>query len=293
MIDLQLEHLRTLNAIATLGSFEAAAQELRVSQSAISQRMKALEKQLGRPVLWRNKPLRLTEPGEIVVRFARQIDLLTSELQSELQLETDTEPTIAIVVNADSLSTWALPALAELSSSHRLEVLREDQDHSLELLRSGKVVAAITSQAEPMPGCLSRRLGAMRYLPACTVEFAERWFPQGATPAVLAKAPLVVFDRKDDLQDRYLRRRTSARLDPPRNYIPSSHDFLRAVELGLGWGMLPEAQCEGALSSGRLTTLSDHHLDVQLYWQQWRLHSHALDAVAAGVIDAAAGLRLR
>ncbi|AJT40480.1 LysR family transcriptional regulator ArgP [Psychromicrobium lacuslunae] len=291
MLDLQFEQLRTLNAIATLGSFEAAALELRVSQSAVSQRMKALEKQLGRPVLWRNKPLRLTEPGEVVLRFARQLELLAVELQTELGFGQIVEPSIAIVVNADSLSTWALPALAELSSNHRLEVLREDQDHSLELLRSGKVVAAITSQAEPMPGCLSRRLGAMRYLPACTVEFAERWFLNGASPAALAEAPLVVFDRKDDLQDRYLRLRTAHRLEPPRNYIPSSHDFLRAVEWGLGWGMLPEAQCEEALRSGQLVTLSEHHLDVQLFWQQWRLHSKALDAVAAGVIEAAAGLR--
>ncbi|NYE96634.1 LysR family transcriptional regulator (chromosome initiation inhibitor) [Psychromicrobium silvestre] len=291
MLNVQLDQLRALNAIATHGSFEAAALELRVSQSAISQRMKALEKQLGRPVLWRNKPLRLTEPGEILLRFARQVELLGNEVLTELELEPGTEPALAVVVNADSLSTWALPALAELSSRQRLEILREDQDHSVELLREGRAVAAITSYAEPMPGCLSRRLGVMRYLPVCAPGFAAQWFDGGATVSALGLAPMVVFDRKDDLQDRYLRQRSAVPLEPPRNYIPSSHDFFRAVELGLGWGMLPEQQCLELLAGGSLQLLSEDHLDIQLYWQQWRLHSAALDAVAAGIITAAAELR--
>ena len=92
-----------------------------------------------------------------------------------------------------------------MADTVQLEILREDQDYSLELLRSGAAAAAITATAKAAPGCSSRRLGVMRYLPVCTPDFAARWFPAGRRRTTLAAAPVIVFDRKDELQDRYLR----------------------------------------------------------------------------------------
>jgi LysR family transcriptional regulator, chromosome initiation inhibitor len=174
----------------------------------------------------------------------------------------------------------------------QLEVLREDQDYSLDLLRSGAAAAAITTTAKPAPGCSSHRLGVMRYLPVCSPGFAARWFAPGVTPATLSAAPVLIYDRKDDLQDRYLRKISRKPLDPPRHYVPAAQEFGEAIRLGMGWGLMPELETGADLADGRLTALAPStHLDVPLHWQQWRYGSAALEAVAAAIQDAAHVLR--
>jgi LysR family transcriptional regulator (chromosome initiation inhibitor) len=185
-------------------------------------------------------------------------------------------------VNADSLATWVLPALAPLAGDYCFDLYREDQAYTSVLLREGTVMAAITAEAEPVPGCSSTRLGGMRYRPMCTPAFAARWFPGGVTDAELATAPVVVFDRKDDLQDAYLHQRIGGPASPPRHYVPASADFLAAVRLGLGWGMVPDLQRTG--SRDDLIELDPEGVtDTVLYWQQWRLRSPSLDRVARAV----------
>ena len=293
MIDIHPDQARTLAAIVAHGSFEAAASHLLVTASAVSQRVRALEVAVGRPVLTRTRPVGLTPSGQAVVRFARQLDMLSADLTEELQPGTqDASIRLTLVINSDSLHTWALPGLAAVAGKVQLEILREDQDYSLELLRTGAAAAAITTTAKAAPGCSSRRLGVMRYLPACTPDFAARWFPGGATADALAVAPVIVFDRKDDLQDRYLRGVSRKTLQPPRHYVPAAHEFGEAIRWGMGWGLLPEIEVSEELKRRTLVSLDPSgHVDVPLHWQQWRHGSAALDEVAAAVQAAARPLR--
>jgi LysR family transcriptional regulator (chromosome initiation inhibitor) len=292
MVTVRPEQALTLAAIVTEGTFDAAAQRLHLTPSAISQRVRALEMAVGRPVLRRVRPVELTPAGEAVVRFARQLDLLSDDLSDQLEPETEgSMPRITLVVNSDSLHTWALPGLVEAAEHVQLTILREDQDHSLDLVRRGVAHGAVTATSNPVPGCASRPLGVMRYRPVCTPAFATRWFPDGITGMALAAAPVVVYDDKDDLQDRYLRRHRRTPLHPPRHYVPATHEFGRAIQLGLGWGMLPELQL-AHLEAGILTPLAPTaHLDVPLYWQQWRFTTTALDRIAAAITNAAQALQ--
>jgi LysR family transcriptional regulator (chromosome initiation inhibitor) len=231
---MDLAQLQALAAAVDGGSFDAAARALHVTPSAISQRIRALENSVGSVLLARSKPIAPTTAGAPYVRLARQIDALAADaaieaaVQSELPL-----PRIPIAINGDSLATWVMPALAELADEMTFDIHREDQDHSAELLRDGTVMAAITTEVRPVQGCTSTRLGTMRYRPMAAPAFAERWLPDGVDARALATAPVVVFDRKDDIQDRYLRR-FAADLTPPRHYVPVSADFAEAVRLGFG-----------------------------------------------------------
>ena len=286
----QPELALTLAAIMTEGTFDAAAHRLHLTPSAVSQRVRALEMAIGRPVLRRVRPVELTPAGEAVVRFARQLELLSLDLSDQFESDGST-PRITLVVNGDSLHTWALPGLVEAADQVQLTILREDQDHSLDLLRRGTAHGAVTATAAPVAGCVSRALGAMRYRPVCTPAFAARWLADGVTSTTLSAAPVVTYDDKDDLQDRYLRRHRRTGLQPPRHYVPATHEFGQAIQLGLGWGMLPELQL-AQLQPGTLTPLTPTaHLDVPLYWQQWRLTTTALDHVASAITDAAQALQ--
>jgi LysR family transcriptional regulator (chromosome initiation inhibitor) len=288
-MELDPAQLQALDAAVREGTLEAAARALHVTPSAVSQRLRALEVATGRILLVRTKPVQVTDSGQVVLRLARQVDLLTADVVRELGGDSSPAgvPVLPIAVNADSMATWVLPALAPLAGEVRFDLHREDQEHTAALLRAGTVMAAVTADARPVPGCTSAPLGGMRYRPMAAPGFARRWFPDGATPEALARAPVVVFDRADDLQHRYLHARTGGDADPPAHSVPASADFLAAITLGLGWGMVPDLQARDA--PGSLVELDPAGVvDVVLYWQQWKLRSPTLDRVREAVLAAAA-----
>jgi LysR family transcriptional regulator (chromosome initiation inhibitor) len=294
MTDLPLDQVRTLLAVVDEGTFDAAAAALHVTPSAVSQRVKALEQRTGRVLLLRTKPVRPTESGEIVVRFARQLARLERDTRSELGMSGAGEPTrVTVAVNADSLATWFLPALTRVPREPQLcfELHREDETRTAELLREGLVMAAVTSSPDAVTGCSVHALGRMRYLAAASPDFVARHLGDGPLHETLARAPVLTFDRRDDLQDTFVRGlpRSSGGAGPVRHAVPTSEGFLDAVVAGLGWGMVPDVQAGSLLRSGRLVSLApDRPLDVPLYWQQWKLDSPALAAVAEAVTTTAA-----
>lgn len=282
------ELLETLTAVVKDGTFDAAARSLHVTPSAVSQRVKALEQRVGRVLVVRSKPVRATEAGEELLRLAQQLTLLEHEALRGLGAEPDDDrpTTVAIAVNADSLSTWLLPPLARVAAREPVvfDLVRDDQDHTAHLLAAGAVMAAVTGDAAPVPGCTSTPLGRMRFRAFATPAFVERWFPDGPTAAALDRAPRIDLDRKDELQARFARRLARRAVDAPRHFVPASADFAEATRLGLGWALLPDAQAIGPVRAGELVDLAPgRHLDVPLHWQQWRLRSRLVDEVAAEV----------
>ncbi|AXE23991.1 ArgP/LysG family DNA-binding transcriptional regulator [Streptomyces globosus] len=300
MDDLPLDQVRTLLAVVDEGTFDAAAAALHVTPSAVSQRVKALEQRTGRVLLMRTKPVRATESGQVVVRFARQLARLERDARAELGMaQQEGGPVrLPIAVNADSLATWFLPALERVPQDPPVlfELHREDESHTTALLREGQVMAAVTSSPDPVAGCTVRPLGLARYLPVAGPGFAARHVPEGgsadAVGRALEHAPVIVFDRRDVLQDVFVRSLTG---DPDagagrlRHHVPTSEGFRDAVASGLGWGLVPQPQAEPLLRSGGLVLLLPHRtLDVPLYWQQWKLDSPALSGLARVVAAAAA-----
>ena len=288
--------LRTLAVATRLGTFEAAARELHVTPSAVSQRIKALETRIGRVLLHRVKPLEPTEAGLVLVRLATQTELLEREAVAELVEEADESGTsytsLPIAVNSDSLYGWLVDALAEVQARHRVvfEVVREDHTRTVERLRRGEVMAAITGERKPVPGCRVVRLGRLRYAAVATREFHGAHFGSGVGSATLAEAPIVAFDRSDSLQHDFIRRVTRRHLAPPTTYVPSVREFDRAIRVGMGWGLLPESDVADELARGDLVELvPGRRTDVPLYWQHWTLGSAIVTDLTSAVVGAAQG----
>lgn len=285
-MDWDLAQLRAYAATVGHGSLEAAAAALHITPSAVSQRLKSLERAVGAVLLERSRPVRPTEPGREVLRLAQQLEALTRDTEQSLGAA-DRRPSVRVAVNADSLATWVLPALAPLAGELSLELLREGEDHTAELLRDGSAMAAVTTERIPVQGCTVEQLGAMRYRPMATPTFRARWFPDGLTPAALAIAPLVVFDPKDRIQHRVLQR-YGVSSDPPIHLVPASTQYVEAIRLGLGWGMVPDLQVpHWSAADGVVLSTADAE-DVTLYWQQWSLRTPTLDRVAEAIRAASA-----
>lgn len=286
-MELDLAQVRALAAVVREGSFDAAARRLHLTPSAVSQRVKALETRVGQVLVRRSRPCVATEAGRALVRLAGQWDALEADaLRLVGGTGTDAAATtLSIAVNADSLSTWFPAVAATLPEDLLLDVHREDQDHSAALLRAGDVMAAVTADSAPVQGCQVLPLGAMRYRAVASGPFLGRWFTDGLTAEALGRAPVLVFNRKDALQHRFVRRVTGRTLDPPVHRVPSSAAFVALVREGLAWGMVPEASMGRELAAGELVELDPGSpLDVPLYWQHWRLGSTSLGTLTATVV---------
>lgn len=285
--------LRALTAILRSGSFDAAAAELGVTQSAISQRLKSLEDRIGAKLVHRGQPCTGTDVGRRLAAHMDHVGLLEADLARTLGRGKESPSArLRLAINADSLATWVPAALAALDGL-QFDIVVDDQDFSVDWLRKGEVTAAVTAESRPAPGCDVHPLGTLRYVATASPAFIARHFPQGVDGQALARAPMLRFDEKDALQDTWLAQNAGSIDMPPFHRLPSSEGFAEACRLGIGWGMTPEVQVRADLEAGTLVPLRpDTHLDVALYWQVSRLLSTPLADVTRAIRRAARSILL-
>jgi LysR family transcriptional regulator (chromosome initiation inhibitor) len=287
---LDAHQLAALAAVIESGSFDAAAEWLHVTPSAISQRIKTLEQRVGQVLVVREKPCRATAAGVPLLRLAAQTALLESEALAETTGGSAELSRIAIAVNADSMSTWFTAVLAELPDL-LFDIRIEDQDHSARLLREGAVMGAVTTERIPVPGCRVQSLGVMRYLPVASTAYLDRYLSDGFTREAVAAAPSIAWNRDDALQDLLVRKAFRRAIPRPVHYVPTAEGFGAAVRAGLGWGMYPEQLAAQDLARGTFVRAADLHLDVPLFWQCWKLDSPLIKTITDTVRSAAGKLR--
>ena len=290
MLDYAL--LAALAAVIRTGSFEQAAQQLHVTPSAVSQRVKLLEERLGTILVVRGVPCTGTPAGLRLCQHVEQVSLLESELRHDLPGIQHAGPPVAvrIAVNADSLATWFVAAMAE-TPDVLFDLVVDDQEHSADWLRRGEVLAAVTASAKPVQGCDSTPLGALRYIATASPAFVRRYLPEGWDTASLARAPRLTFNSKDRLQTQWTRQAFGTDIASPTHWLPSSQAFIDAALAGLGWGMNPEMLVADHLRDGRLVALvPDQPLDVPLFWQRSRIASRTLADITRAVLRTAGTL---
>jgi LysR family transcriptional regulator (chromosome initiation inhibitor) len=281
--------LAALDAVIDYGSFDKAAAALSITQSAVSQRIRMLENSAGELLIVRSQPPSPTEAGQRLIAHYRQVRLLEAALFERPEAG-EAKPEIAIAVNADSAATWLQEAVTPLMSSGdcMLHIRLDDQDHTLTMLREGRVFGCVTSETAQVAGTTSTPLGIMRYLCVASPAFAARWFPDGMTATAVQQAPVLEFDRKDMLQERFIAQRTGHTGYYPHHAFASSDGFVRFVEAGFGYGMLPILQCEPALKSGTLVDLTPgDYLDVPLIWHMWDIQTPFTRLLSDNVISTA------
>lgn len=283
--------LSALAAVLREGSFERAAEALGVTPSAVSQRVRGLEERLGRVLVVRGQPPVPTEAGARLAAHAERVRLLEAEMAADLP-GLGGAARLRVAVNADSLATWFPPALAAFAeaSGAMVELVLDDESETARRLRNGEVLAAVTADPAPVPGCRTQRLGSLRYLACASPAFLARHLPEGPTPEALARAPVLRFDARDGLQARWARQALGVeRLAAPAHQVPSTQGFLDCSLLGLGWAMNPESLAARPIAEGRLALLHPAPLDVALYWQHARLGQGLLDRLTRAVLAAARG----
>jgi len=286
--------LSAVAAVVREGSFERAAKVLNVTASAVSQRIKQLEERLGVVVIVRGQPCVATETGRLLCRHVEHVGMLEQELRNTLPRLSPSgadsaRVTLRVAVNADTLATWFVGAMGIFLDADQalLDVTLDDEEHTLEWLRSGHVHAAVTANSKPVQGCNSIALGNLRYVAVASREYLRRYFPNGVTAAALAEAPSLTFNRKDRLQSRWVRSVCKRDVDLPAHWLPSNRAFIDASVAGIAWCMNPISLVEAQLREGSLVELvPGRTLSVPLYWQHTRLEMPMLARLTKAVVSA-------
>ncbi|EKM3680085.1 LysR family transcriptional regulator ArgP [Vibrio alginolyticus] len=281
--------IEALDAIVYQGSFERAAEHLFVSQSAISQRIKQLEKFLAQPVLIRSQPPKPTPIGKKLLGLYRRVRLLEHEILPELKNDTSTRPVqLSLATNADSLATWLLPALKNVMKQRQVELKLTiyGEYRSIEKLKSGEVTGAISLESQPIPGCRADYLGRIDYVCVASPEFYQRYFSKGVNNQTLAKAPAVSYDQYDDLHKTFLTEHFNVNPDSVIHHnISSSEAFLKVALAGVAYCLIPRLQITDELDRGVLVDVTPGFLmSHRIYWHHWQLETGVLQEISHAIV---------
>ncbi|MEP6770501.1 MAG: LysR family transcriptional regulator ArgP [Polaromonas sp.] len=301
--------LECLAAIVEEGGFERAAQRLSITQSAVSQRLRALEAQVGTVLIVRSRPLKPTAAGQLLLKHTKMLRLLRADLERDMKELAPSslggsreEERISIAINADSIATWALPALTDLAQQGLpMEIIHDDQNFTHEWLREGQVLGCVTTLKQALRGCKVEPLGAMQYIAVATPDFARKRLGfrddsggRQTAPALtqynFRDVPFIAFNRKDELPVDFVSKAFGLkRVTLNQLFVPSSEGMVRAVLAGWGISVVPRLLAQGLIDENRLVNLAPGYtLPIQLYWHCWNLESEVLDALTAALKQSAA-----
>lgn len=272
---LDYKGIEALFTVQDLQSFESAAKLLHITQSAVSQRIKGLERYYGKPVLTRKLPYRLTELGQQLVGHYKRLCMLECDVQKQIG-KSSGKAHISVALNRDSLETWFFDFIEDSSvvSDVSLEVITDDQELTLDYLRNGLVSACLSTQEKEVQGGRVAFLGEMEYVLVASPDFAKKYFPRGKKEE-LKKAPALRFDQKDRLHERYLEKFFDIDgRDLNYHVVPSVHGFRKFALLGHGYALIPKIDIVDELKNKKLVRLYKNKTwKVPLYWHYSNVES--------------------
>lgn len=289
MSQLDYRGLAVLDAVAASGSFDKAALQLGMTQSAVSQRIKALEDAAGRLLVVRGTPSAPTGLGQRLVAHYRQVRLMEAALDIDLGHDVSL-PQLSLAVDADSLAGWFGQALPALLAPPRcqLEVQLADGAQALQLVREGAVYGCVADDGagDAAPGTTASALGLMGYVCVATPAFAGHWFGDGFSADAVALAPAVVGERK--LLARYLAQQWNITAPFPHHTLPVSPALDGCITSGVAYGLMPALQAAGALGAGSLVDLTPgKKYDVALAWHAWNIDTPFTRALSEHIVATA------
>ena len=290
MSRLDYKLLEALYAVINAQSFDRAADELCMTQSAISQRIKQLEQRFSQPVLIRSQPIVATSLGKALLRHYNQVIHLEAELIPHLLPdEPETPLTLHIATNADSLATWLIPAITPVLNAHLVEVnmLVVDEQRTIEKLKDGEAFGAISVQNKTVKGCQLTRLGELDYILVASPDFIERYFPNGIDQQSLRTAPGVAFDHKDNMHIRFIHEHFGLlEGDYPLHTVRSSEAFVALAKNGAAFCLIPKLQIESELALGELIhLLPEKKITETFYWHHWVLLKGIYKQISDAIVN--------
>jgi LysR family transcriptional regulator (chromosome initiation inhibitor) len=270
---LDYKGLEALFFVIKESSFEQAAKQLHISQSAVSQRIKALQADYADQLIIKETPYKPTPMGEQLLAHYHHVHYLEQQIAQKTRTLYSSAP-LTLVINQDSLETWfgALLTTTNIIETYNLNIITDDQDHTHELIKSGKAHMSIGTQSTPSSHCSADKLGSLRYYAVASPRFAKHHFTTKSIEHSFIQAPTLIYDTKDRLLTHFLQHHFSVTTPPQITYlIPSVNYFKQLVLQGIAYALIPHADIIDELETGELINLCpDRFYDMPLYLHSWK-----------------------
>lgn len=258
---LNTEQLEAFWYVVQTGSYHRAAEALFITQSAVTQRIKALEGSLGHKLFIRSgRGVTLTEAGQLLSRYCRE------QREAELMFihRLNGEPgsfvgRLAVAAGSSEGCTWLLPVLARLGRQHpelNLALTIDDAMDPIALLEGNKVDVVLGETPLRRRGLRSIRVGMVPYSLAVSPLLGAAW-PERPDAEQLKQVRAVDFSPSDqltlDLLASCLPREDFS--DLRRYFVNSMHGLIEWVLAGGGYSALPLPLIRQPLKEGKLRLL--------------------------------------
>jgi LysR family glycine cleavage system transcriptional activator len=256
------ESLRVFAACAERGSFTAAAEELGLTQAAVSQRIAQLEARLGVALFVRRPRLRLTKAG---ARLAPRIALGFTAIERAL-LELSSPRLLSLTTTATFATLWLLPRLPQFRRHDPGVSLALDIADEYRPLDDGRYDVAIRHCPEPGGELHAVSLFPLELTPYVSCNLLRK----GAKLTIegLARLPLIPEEAWDDWF-RAAGARPPARSRRGQLLVRNQHLILEAVLAGEGVGLLTPRFAEAHVASGRLARPFRESITAGSYYLAW------------------------
>lgn len=281
---LEIRHLRTLKALVETGSLSAAARQVHVSQSALSQQLKVIEDYFEVPLFERkSQPLRLTAAGDILLRLATAVVQQVRDAERELaKLRQGEAGQLRIAVECSTCFDWLMPAMdafREHWPEVELDLLSGFHQDPLPLLLADEADIAIVSERRARSDVEYQPLFAYEMVGLVGRRHAYRDKPF-LTAADFAAETLISYPVPDDLLDLVRQLLRPAGVNPPRRTTQLTVGILQLVASGRGIAALPNWSVHGYIERGYVVA---RRIGEQGLWGQ--LHAAIRPQPAAFLLD--------
>ncbi len=284
MRPLPLKALRTFEAVARKGGFSRAAEELHVTQSAVSHQVNALEKWIGRPLFDRSgtRP-RLLERGEILADTLSAAFATMGAACDRARAPAIEDKSLTIAVIPSVATCWLIPRLSAFRESHsetNLKIMYAIHGQPIDF-DDAELVITYASQQPEIPGVVATRLFSGASAPVCSNAFCDAHAPLEEPQQFVAAGLLHDSDQSGWRQ--WLSKAGSTVADPPDGPVLQDFNLLRAAALaGQGIALCPLSIITDDLREGRLRVLSDETIhDNHAYYL---LERHGRDGASAALV---------
>jgi len=278
------DKLRIFHAVAEAGSFTRAGDVLKLSQSAVSRQIGALEQSLSVPLFHRHaRGLVLTEQGEILIRSVRDVVANLAETESRLvDSKRTAQGTLRVTTTVGLGSTWLTPRINEFHSLYpeiRISLILDDQEMDLAM---GEADVAIRMNRPRQPDLIQRHLMTVHFHLYASQSYVEKnGAPQ--TEGDLDDHALVSFAdavRPPIADVNWLldAGTTRGKTRRPVFTVNNVYGIFRATDSGLGIASLPDYMVEAAPNLIRvLPQIEGPSLDAYFVYPDALRHSKRVD----------------
>lgn len=251
-----LAAVRVFEAAARLENFTAAANELGMTQAAVSYQVKLLEERLRAPLFVREKGrARLSALGaRLLPQLTQAFDLIDSAFAASRE---DDEALLTVATTFTFANTWLAWRLGNFQVEHPDLAVRLATANRLVDLKSGEADVAIRAGARPWEGLVSTELMKVDFTPMCAPSFLRRCEEQLGRKVVPADLPgLPLISPEDDWWDHWFTAAgvgAEGRNKKPGLRLDSQADEGHAAMGGRGFVLLTPAFWTNDIRDGRLT----------------------------------------